>query len=569
MSPRVRKRQLQLLEGHYTQAIQLLELQEDDILYLLRDSIPSWILYHRGSSGSSSSGKSATRRHPTTLSEEKQALLEQCDYYVSQILMGVHGKCCTSVQSWPPPDLEGIVNVLQTFLDEMSSASINSIASEQNDTKKIENNSRSATTTISPALLVQLHSAIGLLRQGTATYSGGGSEYAVESLQKALWIQTKHNLLIDDAASSSNGSGSIPSFASSEEIGRTTHRLAVAYAHNGQVAQARSLLQAALLHYQKSKHNKNSNTDKYKSLTIVAQECLSCMLPHYPTATAATKFSPSLSSLSSTPPSPLRHMLSLFSEDENSNSNGSILAKSKNAESVSSVLQNNLSLSMLTIDEGSGELSLPLSPPSIPLLDCDDYEEEDAPLNTSTKINYNPTKAAQEDSNSTLPTLLSESSQQYLAFSVIRGVEGMHNQFPDFDHAANRMTTTALLGFFGGAAYATFKGLPRGPTASKTGFSCALVATSLFGAERVANIALREYGNMDLVNDRTRLTLSSHVFAGIVGGGLNGYLFQKKPLRGMFYFLPIMMCVGGIELEWQRRKEMRAAELLQLKPQQS
>jgi hypothetical protein len=127
----------------------------------------------------------------------------------------------------------------------------------------------------------------------------------------------------------------------------------------------------------------------------------------------------------------------------------------------------------------------------------------------------------------------------------------------EIDHVANRVGMCALTGFFGGAAYATFKGFPRRATSLKAAASCAIVATSLFGTERIANILLRH----QIHNNEYQLTLSSYAFAGVVGGGLNGYLYQKKPLRGMFYFIPLSLCIGMIELDWTKRKEERIREL--------
>mmetsp|Transcript_29896 Transcript_29896/g.49627 ORF Transcript_29896/g.49627 Transcript_29896/m.49627 type:complete len:140 (-) Transcript_29896:59-478(-) len=131
----------------------------------------------------------------------------------------------------------------------------------------------------------------------------------------------------------------------------------------------------------------------------------------------------------------------------------------------------------------------------------------------------------------------------------------------EVDHVANRVGLCTVTGFFGGAAYATFKGFPRRATALKAAASCALVATSLFGTERIANVALREY--VIPKDDEQRLTMTSYAFSGVFGGGLNGYLYQKKPLRGMFYFVPLMLGAGILELEWNRRKRAKIEELQQ------
>ena len=122
----------------------------------------------------------------------------------------------------------------------------------------------------------------------------------------------------------------------------------------------------------------------------------------------------------------------------------------------------------------------------------------------------------------------------------------------DIDFVANRVGYLGLSGFFGGAAYASYKGIPRRATALKVAASCALVATSLFTAERLANVSMR-----DQIKDDDRLLLSSHAFGGIFGGALNGFLYQNKPVRGMIIFAPFMIGIGIIDLKLNQRKEER------------
>jgi len=126
----------------------------------------------------------------------------------------------------------------------------------------------------------------------------------------------------------------------------------------------------------------------------------------------------------------------------------------------------------------------------------------------------------------------------------------------EVDYVANHVGVLTLSGFFSGAAYATYKGFSRRQTALKVAASCTLVGTSLFGAERLANIFLRERIKSD-----QRLTLSSYTFGGVFGGGLNGFLYQKQPIRGMIIFVPFMLGMGMIELELKRKKQKRIEEL--------
>ena len=135
----------------------------------------------------------------------------------------------------------------------------------------------------------------------------------------------------------------------------------------------------------------------------------------------------------------------------------------------------------------------------------------------------------------------------------------------EVDSVANRVGALTLSGFFGGAAYATLKGFPRRATALKVAASCALVGTSLFTAERLANMVMRGEQIKGGSNDQTqtRLTLSSYAFGGVFGGAMNGFLYQNKPVRGMMVFVPFMLGIGIIELELKRRKQRRLEELHQ------
>ena len=126
----------------------------------------------------------------------------------------------------------------------------------------------------------------------------------------------------------------------------------------------------------------------------------------------------------------------------------------------------------------------------------------------------------------------------------------------EIDYVANRVGSMALSGFFCGSVYATYKGFPRRATALKVAASCAIVGTTLFTAERLANIAMREH-----IYDSRQLHLSSYAFGGVFGGSLNGLLYQNKPARGMLVFTPIMVGIGTLELEAKRIREERFNEI--------
>lgn len=137
----------------------------------------------------------------------------------------------------------------------------------------------------------------------------------------------------------------------------------------------------------------------------------------------------------------------------------------------------------------------------------------------------------------------------------------------DIDYVANHVGAFCLTGLFSGAAYAKFKAFPTRRISLRAGASCACVATTLFVFERIANISLRKESDANdsriSCNDvDIRTTLSSHAFGGAFGGGLNGYLYHKQPIRGMVLFTPLMLCLGAMKLEYKRRKQKRESELL-------
>jgi hypothetical protein len=127
------------------------------------------------------------------------------------------------------------------------------------------------------------------------------------------------------------------------------------------------------------------------------------------------------------------------------------------------------------------------------------------------------------------------------------------------DHVAARVSLATLVAFFSGATLATLKGLPRRATALKVAGSFALVGTSVFSSERLAYAVMESQ-----IDQEQERVLISHAFSGVAGGGLNGYLYQKRPLRGMFFFVPTMMAIGFAELKWKSMKQNRREELLQI-----
>jgi hypothetical protein len=140
---------------------------------------------------------------------------------------------------------------------------------------------------------------------------------------------------------------------------------------------------------------------------------------------------------------------------------------------------------------------------------------------------------------------------------VYRG--GKAHRMEHVDHVAARVSICALTGLGFGTIYSTWKGFPLRSTSFKIAGSFAMVGTALLGLERIGYAALEKQ-----IQGERRLLLTSHSFAGITGGALNGYLFHKKPLQGMFYFVPVMMGVAFLEMMLEEKRQERLQELMLL-----
>ena len=131
------------------------------------------------------------------------------------------------------------------------------------------------------------------------------------------------------------------------------------------------------------------------------------------------------------------------------------------------------------------------------------------------------------------------------------------------DHVAARVSLCALSGFSYGTVYASWKGLPLRSTSFKIATSFAMAGTALFGFERIG-YAATQYQQQQNTNDNNQhfSLFTSHSFAGITGGAINGYLYRRKPIQGVIVFVPIMLGFALLELTWQKKKLQRIQELL-------
>ncbi|KAL3768775.1 hypothetical protein ACHAWU_006876 [Discostella pseudostelligera] len=155
------------------------------------------------------------------------------------------------------------------------------------------------------------------------------------------------------------------------------------------------------------------------------------------------------------------------------------------------------------------------------------------------------------------------------------------------DHIGNRVTVATITGFFGGSAYASYKGFPIVKTSASTAVSFALVSTACFVMERGANAILHKSSMLLLDDDNKAIdnniyhgddisssipTLStidpklhygSHALGGMMGGCVVGFLFQGKPLAGALLLTPIMLGIGKIELSLDEYRIKRLRQLVE------
>lgn len=124
------------------------------------------------------------------------------------------------------------------------------------------------------------------------------------------------------------------------------------------------------------------------------------------------------------------------------------------------------------------------------------------------------------------------------------------------DYVSSRVVISGGLGLLSGSFIALYRGHDSiFRTASRTGFSCALVGTACFSMERLAYIGvtqylLKEHEREELYQNSKKqyyLKLYSHAIGGVLGGAYVGGLFTGKLMRGAFVFAPIMLLIAMTE----------------------
>ena len=112
------------------------------------------------------------------------------------------------------------------------------------------------------------------------------------------------------------------------------------------------------------------------------------------------------------------------------------------------------------------------------------------------------------------------------------------------DHVASRVSISAAVGFF--ASFVVWRGYSLRSTAVKVAGSCAIASTSLFGTERLAYLMLQ---SQNIIEEPSRLTLTSHATAGLVGGmwtaHLRGQRENQNELWAVLMFQAWLKSING------------------------
>jgi hypothetical protein len=136
---------------------------------------------------------------------------------------------------------------------------------------------------------------------------------------------------------------------------------------------------------------------------------------------------------------------------------------------------------------------------------------------------------------------------------------------------SHRVTISGVLGGMAGSALAVYRGHHQiSRTAVLTGFSWALVATTLFGTERILHYGIRNA--MLLLSNSTSnqdekttappryVDYISYGLSGMLGGLFLGGAYIQRPWRGAIFFTPLMICVAEAEHQWEDHKHQKQME---------
>lgn len=123
------------------------------------------------------------------------------------------------------------------------------------------------------------------------------------------------------------------------------------------------------------------------------------------------------------------------------------------------------------------------------------------------------------------------------------------------DYMGKRVVAATALGGALGGCLATYRGHAISMVAPNMARSWALSATACTLTQQLALGVLSSV--IPSSKNDTAAILISHGVGGICGGSLLGYLYIRKPVRGIVFMAPLMLAIGMLELrhqELQKRK---------------
>mmetsp|Transcript_4019 Transcript_4019/g.10605 ORF Transcript_4019/g.10605 Transcript_4019/m.10605 type:complete len:170 (-) Transcript_4019:546-1055(-) len=126
------------------------------------------------------------------------------------------------------------------------------------------------------------------------------------------------------------------------------------------------------------------------------------------------------------------------------------------------------------------------------------------------------------------------------------------------DRVASRVSLMCVAGLVAGATGAAVAGYPRRATALKVAMSLGMVSTSVLVLERIAYVGLAPM----MPNEEKRRFRTSHAFGGVFGGAVNGYLYQRRPMRGIVLFAPLMLAVSQMEIMYDEQRNRRIQQII-------
>ena len=127
----------------------------------------------------------------------------------------------------------------------------------------------------------------------------------------------------------------------------------------------------------------------------------------------------------------------------------------------------------------------------------------------------------------------------------------------DVDYVAARTALAGILGGLSGASLAIIRGHSVPMLMQRMAGSWAMAATACIGTQRITHAAARHLLAGRGIDEKSdAMIVGTHCAGGVVGGGILGYLFIRKPLHGISYLTPIMLLVSLAEIRYEERKRL-------------